>query len=466
MPWRKMMLSEKVYGYIKEKNLIRENDRILVAFSGGTDSLALLMVLHELKERLKIEIGACHMNHMLRGAEADEDENFTQEFCRKLDVPFYSMKADVMAYAIEKKLSLEAAGRALRYAFFKEIMVNLKYDRCATAHHLDDQVETVLMNLMRGSGLNGLTGMSPLREEFVKPLLFLKKEELSSYLKDRNLEPREDDSNRESVFRRNRVRNELIPYIRKNFNPDFPETIFRMAELLSTDSDFLEETVEEKAKSCLFIESKERIIIRKEAFRLHQAIHTRLIQKAILHVKGNLSDIEEIHISDIILLHEKETGKVIDIKDAITARNDYGQIIIERKKTAEREETMLHEELTIPGTYVVEGKTITFRYVGRDEIIKDKRLRFFNGDIIEEKIIVRHRDEGDRMRPFGMNGYRKLKNILIDKKISREDRDRLLVFQNRNEIFYIGSMIISDDYKVKESTQKILEVGIFEEENK
>ncbi len=127
---------------------------------------------------------------------------------------------------------------------------------------------------------------------------------------------------------------------------------------------------------------------------------------------------------------------------------------------------MLHEELTIPGTYVVEGKTITFRYVGRDEIIKDKRLRFFNGDIIEEKIIVRHRDEGDRMRPFGMNGYRKLKNILIDKKISREDRDRLLVFQNRNEIFYIGSMIISDDYKVKESTQKILEVGIFEEENK
>ncbi len=461
-----MMISEKVYGFIKEKNLIRENDRILVAFSGGTDSLALLMVLHELKERLKIEIGACHMNHMLRGAEADEDENFTQEFCRKLDVPFYSMKADVMAYAIEKKLSLEAAGRALRYAFFKEIMVNLKYDRCATAHHLDDQVETVLMNLMRGSGLNGLTGMSPLREEFVKPLLFLKKEELTSYLKDRNLEPREDDSNRESVFRRNKVRNELIPYIRENFNPDFPETIFRMAELLSTDSDFLEETVEEKAKSCLFIESKERIIIRKEAFRLHQAIHTRLIQKAILHVKGNLSDIEEIHISDIILLHEKETGKVIDIKDAITARNDYGQIIIERKKTAEREESMLHEELTIPGTYVVEGKTITFRYVGRDEIIKDKRLRFFNGDIIEEKVIVRHRDEGDRMRPFGMNGYRKLKNILIDKKISREDRDRLLVFQNRNEIFYIGSMIISDDYKVKESTQKILEVGIFEEENK
>ncbi len=461
-----MMLSDKVYGFIKEKNLIRENDRILVAFSGGTDSLALLLILHELKESLKIEIGACHLNHMLRGNDADEDENFTREIARKLNIPYYSVKTDVKAYARENKLSLEAAGRERRYVFFKDVMVNHKYDRCATAHHLDDQVETVLMNIMRGSGLNGLTGMSPLREEFVKPLLFLKKEELATYLKEKNLEPREDDSNLESVFRRNKVRNELVPYIRENFNEDFPETIWRMAELLSSDSDFLEETAEEKAKSLLLFENSHSVIIRKEAFNLHLALLTRLIQKALKRVKGNLSDIEEIHIREIIALKEKETGKIIDIKEGITARNDYGQIIIERKKTGEREESMLHEELTIPGTYVVEGKTITFRYVGRDEIVKDKKLRFFNGDIIEEKIIVRHRDEGDRMRPFGMNGYRKLKNILIDKKISREDRDTLLIFQNRNEIFYIGTMIISDDYKVKESTQKILEVGIFEEENR
>lgn len=459
-----MMLSEKVYAFIKEKNLIRENDRILVAFSGGTDSLALLMVLLELKERLKIEIGACHMNHRLRGKDADEDENFTREFCEKMNVPYYSASVDVKAFAAKEKLSLEAAGRQRRYAFFKEIMVNLNYDRCATAHHLDDQVETILMNIMRGSGLNGLTGMSPQRESFIKPLLFLKKEELSSYLKENNLEAREDDSNRDSFFRRNRVRNELVPYIRENFNEDFPETLWRMAELLSVDFSFLSETVEEYAKNFLVYEHGEKIIIKEEAFTLHLAISGRLIQKAITLIKGDLTDIEEIHIREIMALQRKETGKMIDIKDSLIARNDYGRIIIERKNTAEREESMLHEELTIPGTYVVEGKTITFRYVGRDEIIKDKRLRFLNGDIIEEKIILRHRDEGDRMRPFGMNGYRKLKNILIDKKVSREDRDKLLVFQNRNEIFYIGSMIISDDYKVKESTQKILEVGIFEED--
>ncbi|NCC80344.1 MAG: hypothetical protein EOM07_12175 [Clostridia bacterium] len=125
---------------------------------------------------------------------------------------------------------------------------------------------------------------------------------------------------------------------------------------------------------------------------------------------------------------------------------------------------MLHEELKIPGTYLVDGKTIRLRFVERNEMVKDKKLRFFNGDLMEETVIVRNRQEGDRMRPFGMNGYRKLKNILIDKKISREDRDRLLIFQNRNDVFYIGSMIISDDYKVKDNAEKILEIGIFEEE--
>jgi len=344
-------------------------------------------------------------------------------------------------------------------------MVNHRYEKCATAHHLDDQVETVLLNLMRGSGLNGLTGMSPKREEYIKPILFLKKEELLAYLKEQNMEQREDGTNKESIYQRNKVRNKLIPYIVENFNEDFPETIWRMTDLLREDLDFIQEQVG-KAK-IEYVEKRKdnRIVIRKEAFHQHKAVVSRLLFDAIESVKGNFTDIEEVHIRDMIALQKNETGKSIDIKDAVVARNDYGNLIIERKKTdTEREENMLHEELKIPGTYVVDGKTIRFRYVERDEIVKDKKLRFFNGDVIEETVIVRNRQEGDRMRPFGMKGYRKLKNILIDKKISREDREKLLVFQNRNEIFYIGSMIISDDYKVKESTAKILEIGIFEEE--
>jgi tRNA(Ile)-lysidine synthase len=458
------MILDRVKEYIQSNNLIEENEKILIAFSGGTDSLALLLMLHALKEELHIDLGVCHVNHMLRGKDAEEDEIFCSEIARKLSIPFYSTKKDVRGYAKEKGMSVEVAGRELRYAFFKDIMVNHRYEKCATAHHLDDQVETVLLNLMRGSGLNGLTGMSPKRERYIKPILFLKKEELHAYLKECNMEPREDESNTESIYQRNKVRNKLIPYIRENFNEDFPETIWRMTDLLKEDLDFIQEHVE-KVKSEYVEKGKgNRIVIRKEAFLEHKAVVSRLLFDAIESVKGNFTDIEEVHIRDMIALQKNGTGKSIDIKDAVVAKNDYGNLIIERKKTdTERERNMLHEELKIPGTYVVDGKTIRFRYVERDEIVKDKKLRFFNGDLIEETVIVRNRQEGDRMRPFGMNGYRKLKNILIDKKISREDREKLLIFQNRNEIFYIGSMIISDDYKVKDSTVKILEIGIFEE---
>ena len=458
------MILDRVREYILVNNLIEENEKVLIAFSGGTDSLALLGILQELREALHIELGACHVNHMLRGKDAEADEAFCRETAERLSIPFYSTAVDVHAHAEEKGMSFEAAGREIRYAFFKEIMVNHNYEKCATAHHLDDQVETVLLNLMRGSGLNGLTGMSSKREQYIKPLLFLKKEELSDYLEDHQMVPREDDTNQDNVYQRNKVRNELIPYIRENFNEDFPETIWRMSELLKEDLDYIQKQME-KMKSFYVREGKNRsVVIEKDAFREPKAMVTRLLFDAISTVKGDLSDIEEVHIKDMIALQTKETGKLIDIKDAVIARNDYGNLIIERKKEdTEREEEMLHEELKIPGTYVVEGKTIRFRFVERDQIVKDKKLRFFNGDLMEETVIVRNRQEGDRMRPFGMNGYRKLKNILIDKKISREDRDRLLIFQNRNDVFYIGSMIISDDYKVKDSTEKILEIGIFEE---
>lgn len=460
------MLLERVKEYIKENRLIDKNERILVAFSGGLDSLALLLLLHALRHEFNLDLGACHVNHMLRDEAADDDEAFCREVCEKLDIPFYSVRTDVAAHAREKGMSLEAAGREVRYAFFKENMVNHKYHKCATAHHLDDQVETVLLNLMRGCGLSGLTGMAPERGEFIKPLLFLKKEELAEYVSSCGMKPREDESNRENIYQRNKVRNELVPYIRENFNSHFPDTLSRMASLLSSDEDFIESRVLEAEKEFLVYADHERATIGKEAFHLHKALLSRLLLKAIEGVKGDRLDIEEVHIRDILALQEKETGKVIDIKDSLVARNDYGNLIIERKKTAaERIESMLHEELSLPGTYSIEGKTITFRYIEREEMKKDKQLRFFNGDLIEERIIVRHRLEGDRMRPFGMNGYRKLKNILIDKKISREDREKLLIFQNRNEVFYIGSMIISDDYKVKDSTQKILEIGIFEEED-
>jgi len=468
------MLSEKVLDYIKRNELIEKDDRILIAFSGGADSLALLCILNELKDNLGITIGACHLNHMLRGDDAKEDERFCRDTAETLRIPFYSKSEDAKAYSKKNGVSVEVAGRELRYAFFKEIMVKERYGKCAVAHHLNDQAETILLNLLRGTGLNGLSGISAKRDEFIRPLLFLSKKEILAYLEQKNLNGREDLSNDENIYQRNKIRNELVPYIEKNFNPDFPRTLARMADTLRVDMDFIEVEVRKAKEKYLLLEvdtdhegqdGNREILsatVKKEAFNLHKAVASRLIMEAIRTIKTNLMDIEEVHIKDILKLQEGETGKTIDIKDSITAYQDYGNIIIRIKK--EREEKELMEELKIPGEYLIEGKKITLRVVDKDDIVKDKHLRYLNGDVMEESITVRHRVDGDRMRPLGMKGYKKLKNILIDKKVSQEKRDELLIFLNRNEVIYVGTMIISDDYKVKANTEKVVEIGIFGEE--
>lgn len=457
------MLGKKFQEQLNKDGIIEPEDRVLVAFSGGMDSVALLLLLQELKETWNLSVAAAHLNHSLR-EEADADEDFCRAFCEERGIPFYARKLDVLSYSKENKLSFEMAGRNLRYAFFVEIMDTFGYEKCATAHHLDDQVETVLLNLLRGTGLKGLTGISPRRDRYIRPLLPFRKSELEGYLKEQGVSYRHDHTNDEVEYQRNRLRNEVLPYLEAHFQGDIPTGVYRMSKLLLEDLAFIEDEVQ-KASEKYLRNTENQVRLSKEVHHLPYAISSRLLMKAVSEVKGNLQNVEEVHIRDLLSLFGKETGKRLDIKEGVQGRNDYGDLLIEMKKVqTEREENMLHEVLTIPGTYSILGEKITLRYIRREEMKKDKRLRFFNGDLIEGEVILRHKEEGDRMRPFGMNGYRKLKNILIDKKISREDREKLLVFQYERDIIYIGHMMISEDYKVKEKTERILEIGIFEEE--
>lgn len=458
------MLVKKFLEQILKDEMIVKNDKVLVAFSGGIDSVALLNLLIEGKDLLGISIGAVHLNHGFR-EDADSDEVFCRSFCEMRGIPFYSRKIQVETYASTRKISFEMAGRELRYQLFEEIMREQGYTKCATAHHLDDQVETVLLNLLRGTGLKGLTGISPIRGCYIRPLLSFKKSELLAYLEKKGIEYRHDYTNDEVDYQRNRLRNEVLPYLETHFQGDVSQSISRMTKLLTEDLKFIEEEVL-KASLKYLVVSHDKVRILKDVKNLPYAISSRILLDAVYRVKGNLKNIEEIHIRDLLQLFTKETGKMLDIKEGVQGRNDYGDLLIEiKKEQTERNNIMLHEVLSIPGTYTIQGKKITLRYIAREEMKKDKQLRFFNGDLIEGEILVRHKEEGDRMRPFGMNGYRKLKNILIDKKISREDREELLVFQYGKDIIYIGGMMISEDYKVREKTEKILEIGIFEEEN-
>ncbi|MBS7345579.1 MAG: tRNA lysidine(34) synthetase TilS, partial [Caryophanon sp.] len=208
------MLTNKFLDTLMKEEIIGKEDRILVAFSGGIDSVALLCLLLEVRESFGLRLGAAHLNHGFR-ENADADEAFCRSFCEEKEVPFFSRKMDVEAYAKAEKVSFEMAGRTLRYAFFEKVMDEQGFSKCATAHHLDDQVETVLLNLVRGTGLKGLTGISPVRGRYIRPLLFYKKSELLGYLEKNQISYRHAHTNDEVEYQRNRIRNAVLPYLEK-----------------------------------------------------------------------------------------------------------------------------------------------------------------------------------------------------------------------------------------------------------
>lgn len=231
------MLKEKVVKTIETYGLIENGDKIVVGVSGGPDSICLINLLLEIQKDSKIdldfEIIVAHVNHMIR-EEAKEDEKFVEEYCRKQQIPFTSKKVDVLTIANQKKIGTEEAGRQARYLFFEEVMKQKKATKIATAHHKCDQAETVLMNLIRGTGLAGLKGIQAKRDNiFIKPLLNASKEEIRAYCEEKNLQPRYDKTNEENIYTRNKVRNILLPLLQEEFNPNIVDTLCRLSRISS-----------------------------------------------------------------------------------------------------------------------------------------------------------------------------------------------------------------------------------------
>jgi len=216
---------QKVLRFIKENELLFSGEKILVALSGGPDSVFLLHLLNKYKKKFKIELGAVHINHLLRGTDSERDELFCKIICAELSIPFYLLRTDVKTFAKKSKTSLEVAGRKIRYEFFDKTAKANKYDKIVTAHNADDNAETVLLNLIKGTGIKGIAGIPVRRNNIVRPILSLTKKEILDYLDENKFEYRIDESNLSNDFERNFLRNEVIPLIRKNINPSFSNSV-------------------------------------------------------------------------------------------------------------------------------------------------------------------------------------------------------------------------------------------------
>mgnify|MGYP004649601495 FL=1 len=304
------MVTEKIEETIKKYNLIEENDIVVVAVSGGPDSMCLLDNLIKLKDKLKIkELVVAHLNHMIR-QEAKSETEYVEKFCKDNNIKCYTKFVKVEEIAKNQKIGTEEAGRNARYEFFDEVMKETNANKIAIAHNKKDNCETVLMHLMRGSGLSGLSGIKPYSNgKYIRPLINCSREEIENYCKEQNLDPKFDKTNEDNDYTRNRIRNELIPYIEKNFNPNIIETVNRLSQVIDETESYMEKQT--KITFCEILELKEenQIALNLKKFN-HQEkiIKSRLILQAVKELFGTTKGIEKIHIEDIIKLCGNNIG--------------------------------------------------------------------------------------------------------------------------------------------------------------
>lgn len=303
-------MKEKVKETIKKYNLINPGDKIILGVSGGPDSIAMLDILRQLESKLDFEIYVVHINHSIRGKDADEDEEYVKNYCKKYNIKCFSKKIDVPAIAKNEKIGTEEAGRKVRYEYFDEILKETNSNKIAIAHNKNDKVETIIMHLLRGSGVSGLKGIETIREnKFIKPLIECDRKEIEKYCEENNLQPRIDKTNFENDCTRNKIRNIVIPYIKEQFNPNIIETITRLSDVISNEDNFIENIVQENYKKLLLIEENNRIELRLKEFNLlDNVIKNRIILLSTKKLFGSTQGIEMINIIDIIKLCNNNIG--------------------------------------------------------------------------------------------------------------------------------------------------------------
>lgn len=306
-------MEEKVLQTIKKYNLIKNGDNIVIGVSGGPDSICLLHILNNLKNELNFKICVAHINHMIR-KEADEETEYVKNICNKLGVECFVKRIDVIKQANKLKKGTEETGRQIRYEFFNQVLEKTSSNKIATAHNNNDKIETILMNILRGSGISGLKGIEPIRDnKYIRPLIETSRNEIEEYCREKDLKPRIDKSNEDNIYTRNKIRNIVIPYIQKEFNQNIIKTINRLSEVANEEDEYIQKIVEEKYKEVLIDDlsktSEKCIVLDLKKFnKIELVIKRRVILYTINELLGTTKGIEKINIDDIIKLCTNNIG--------------------------------------------------------------------------------------------------------------------------------------------------------------
>jgi len=450
-----MNLIKKIKNFISENSLINENDRILVGLSGGPDSIFLLYILHNYFNNQLI---IAHINHKLRGIDSDLDEKFIRTISQKLKIPLYVIREDVKKLSTKNKKSIEEVGRDVRFSFFNKILKVENFNKIALGHNLDDNVETILINFIKGSGMKGLIGIPEKRDNIIHPIINIKKEEILKYLEENKIEYRIDKTNFETDYLRNKVRNYLLPIIEKEFNKNFKEKILALSNILKVENRFLDDLVENIKNDILKFEDDFVKIDLKKLQNLHLSLKRRLIRKVINHFNKDLREYPLDHIDKVISLENKKTGKEIELPLNLIAVKDKNNIIIERR---DFEIPDFYIEIPDIGSYQEIGMKIELSLVEKISKVKDPFISFFDYDKIELPLKIRKPMFGEKFKPLGLKKEKKIQDFFVDSGIPKSVRWNLpVLLDKKDDILWIIGVRISDDYKVTNLTNRVICIKI------
>ena len=453
--------------------MVEPGDGVLVGLSGGADSVGLLLVLWKLREIFQISLRALHVHHGLRGAEADRDAAFSRALCERLKVPFYEFRIDAAKEARDRKCSVEEAGRLARYRLYEETARAWKEEirrvHIATAHHADDNAETVLFNLFRGSGLTGLSGIAPVRGRIIRPLLWAQRSEIQTWLRQQGQDWVEDSTNQESEYSRNWLRNELLPAVEERLNAQAVRHIDQAGRRIRQADAYLKEVAEEWLQKHAPDGKADAKALAEQA----EIVQSYIVRRLFLKSKMPLRDVTETHVEAVRELLHQGTGKSVSLPHGFRAVNIYGFLEVrpdEPKKTqstvnesfAFSVQALRHpgerKGVLLPG--IQNGNLLQmhiFSCENGDEFPKNQYTKWFDYDKIKDTLSLRHRQPGDYLTlPSG--GRKTLKSWMIDEKIPRQEREEIWLLAEEKHILWIVGHRISAYYKITEQTKTILEV--------
>ncbi|MEQ8236591.1 MAG: tRNA lysidine(34) synthetase TilS [Syntrophomonadaceae bacterium] len=453
------MLVNKVERFIAKHRLVKPGDKVLLAVSGGPDSMCLLHLLHNLGPKLDLEMAAVHLNHGLR-AEAGSEEALVREHCRRLGLACYSRKVQVDHLAREWKTSLEDAGRRARYSYFAEVAQDLDFSRIATAHHYDDVAETVLLHLMRGSGIRGLRGIMPLNGQLIRPLLGVTKAEILAYAEEMDISYCLDPSNTYKEFIRNRIRHHLIPYLQQEYNPRIVEALNNLAVIAQAEDEAIENEIERHWPGLCLEEQPGMLVLSLKAWAdLHLAYKRRIVHRALKRMSAqapwSLGDVEKV----MGLESKSGSSCTLHLKKGVRITRGYDRIIFTTQtalKTEFREQVSIPGEIRIPQVGIILG----LARVEREHYQPRPGDMVLDLDRLPGKLWLRSRQAGDFFRPLGMQGSKKLKKWFIDHKIPAADRGRTpLLAGDDTEIYAIWGHAVSRLAAVDQGTVNLLVIS-------